>query len=203
VRTRTLAFLAAAVAATSSVANTARADVTSWLAIGGGGTSQLNRDAWRNGDASSRSGAGALTYSVGVGTSPLSSFVIGGLFRGQTFFGLGTDVGLAVRGATGGFARGDWGLALDLGAAWRPWKGGDYGEWPLQGVLTLGAPWGLQVALGTEISSVSGGVPAQGFFAALEIDLLRLTVMRQGATERWWPNPAPAGGHQSASIASW
>jgi len=197
VRTRTLAFLAAAAAVTSSVGTTARADVTSWLAIGGGGALQLNRD------ASSRSGAGALTYSVGVGTSPLSSFVIGGLVRGQTFFGLGTDVGLAVRGATGGFARGDWGVALDLGAAWRPWQGGRYGEWPLQGVLTLGAPWGLQVALGTEISSVSGGVPAQGFFAALEIDLLRLTVMRQGATERWWPNPAPAGGHQSASIASW
>jgi hypothetical protein len=181
-------------AATSSVANTARADVTSWLAIGGGGTSQLNRD------ASSRSGAGALSYSVGVGTSPLSSFVIGGLFRGQTFFGLGTDVGLAVRGATGGFARGDWGLALDLGAAWRPWKGGDYGEWPFQGVLTLGAPWGFQVALGTEISSVSGGVPAQGFFATLEIDLLRLTVMRQAppsAGGRTRPPPAATRAHRS------
>jgi hypothetical protein len=190
VRTRTLAVLAAVVAITCSPARAARADVTSWLAIGGGGASELDRQ------GSTRSGAGALTYSVGVGTSPLSSFVIGGLFRGQTFFGLGTDVGLAVRGATGGFARGDWGVALDLGAAWRPWGGGHYGEWPFQGVFTVGAPWGLQVAIGTEISSVSGGVPAQGFFAALEIDFLRLTVMRQGATERWWPNPLPAGGRE-------
>jgi hypothetical protein len=27
------------------------------------------------------------------------------------------------------------------------------------------------------------------------VDLLRLTVMRQGSSERWWYNPAPAGGH--------
>ncbi len=51
--------------------------------------------------------------------------------------------------------------------------------------------------------SVSEGHPAQGFFAALEIDLLRFTVTRQGSTERWWPNPVPAGGHQSASLTSW
>jgi hypothetical protein len=167
------------------------------MAIGGGGGLQLNRD------SSSHEGAGALTYSLGVGSSPLSSFVLGGLLRGQTFFGLGTDVGLAIRGSTGGFARGDWGVALDLGALWRPWGQGDFGQWPMQGVLTIGAPWGLQLALGTQISSVSGGTPAQGFSAALEIDLLRLTVTRQGATERWWPNPAPAGGHQTASITSW
>ena len=168
------------------------------MAIGGGGASQLNRD------SSSRYFAGSLTYSLGVGSSPLSSVVLGGLFRGQTFFGLGTDLGLAVRASTGGFARGDWGVALDAGAAWRPWRGGSYGDWPIQAVLTVGAPWGLQLALGTEISSVSGGTPAQGFFAALEIDLLRLTVTRQGSTDQWWPNPAPAGGRrQSASIASW
>jgi hypothetical protein len=31
--------------------------------------------------------------------------------------------------------------------------------------------------------------------ALIEIDLLRLTVNRQGDTERYWYNPAPAGGH--------
>lgn len=155
--------------------------------MGGAGATQLNRE------SSSQSAAEALTYSVGVGTTPLAPFVLGGIFRGQTYFGLGTDIGVAIRGATGGFARGEWGLALDAGAAWRSWGSGTYGEWPMQFVLTGGAPWGFQIALGTEISSVSGGTPARGFFAALEIDLLRLTVMRQGSTERWWPNPGHAG----------
>ena len=182
-----------AVAASASVARIARADVSSWMAFGGGTGLQLNRNsAHRDFEAS-------MTYSLGVGSSPVKSFVLGGLLRGQTFINLGTDLGLAVRAATGGFARGDWGVALDAGALWRTWGNGDFGEWPIQGVLTLGAPWGLQLALGGEFTSISGGTPAQGFFAALEIDFLRLTVTRQGSTERWWPNPVPAGGHQSAS----
>jgi hypothetical protein len=167
----------------------ARGDVTSWLAVGGGATVQRNRL------SATSDLAPALTYSLGVGSSPTSPVVIGGLARGTTYFGLGTDVGLAARISTGGFARGDWGVALDAGAVWRPWRSGVYGEWPLQGVVTVAAPWGLQIGAGAELSSASGGRPAQGFFAALEIDLLRLTVMRQGSTERWWYNPAPAGGH--------
>jgi hypothetical protein len=208
VRTRSFAlaaFLAPAVVASiACCAPDARADVSSWLAVGGGATAQENRD------TSHRDSAGSFTYTIGVGSSPLSSVVVGGVLRGQIFFGLGTDLGLSARVATGGFARGDWGLALDAGVLWRPWRQGDYGEWPVQGVLTLGAPWGLQLAAGADLWSVSGGTQAQGFFAALEIDLLRFTVTRQGATERWWPNPAPAGGHPagdepkpSASILSW
>jgi hypothetical protein len=166
------------------------------MALGGGYTAQ------RNASTATRDRATAMTYSIGVGSSPLAPMVFGGLFRGQTFFGLGTDIGVAARAATGGFARGNWGLALDAGALWRPWRGGSYGEWPLQGVLTGGSPWGFQIALGAELTSVSRGTAAQGFFAALEIDLLRLTVMRQGPTERWWPNPAPAGGHQGTPTAS-
>jgi hypothetical protein len=115
--------------------------------------------------------------------------------------GLGTDLGVALRVATGGFARGDWGLALDAGALWRPWRGGSYGEWPLQAVLTGGCPWGVQLAAGAELWSVAGGTPAQGFFGAIELDLLRLTLMRQGSTERWWPNPSPAGGHLQTAHA--
>src|SRR4029077_2180706 len=103
-----------------------RADVSSWMAVGGGGSAQVNHD------TSSREFAPAFTYSLGVGSSPLSSLVLGGLLRGQTTFGLGTDLGVAVRGSTGGFARGDWGLALDAGALWRPWRGGSYGQWPIQ-----------------------------------------------------------------------
>jgi hypothetical protein len=186
-----LSFAAAALIPSTS----AHADVTSWLAVGGGGASE------RNQPSSTRSFAAAMTYSVGVGSTPLAPLVLGGLFRGRTLFGLGTDLGLAVRAATGAFARGDWGLALDAGVLWRPWRSGSYGEWPLQAVLTGGSPWGLDLAVGTELWSVDGRTPAQGFFAALEIDLLRLTVMRQGATERWWPNPNPAGGRKTAALA--
>jgi hypothetical protein len=183
------ALAVAAVAGVSALAADARADVSSWMAVGGGGGAQVNHD------TSSRDFAPSFTASLGVGSSPIASLVLGGLLRSQTFFGLGTDLGLAVRGSTGGFARGDWGLALDAGALWRPWRDGSYGRWPIQAVLTVGSPWGLQLALGGELSSVSGGTPAQGFFASLEIDLLRLTVTRQGSSERWWPNPSPAGGH--------
>jgi hypothetical protein len=187
-------FLALALAATVSPfvlpSRSALAqEPTSWLAVGGGGAVQ------RNHETSSETWTGSLVYSLGVGTSPLGSVVVGGLLRGQTFFGLGTDLGLAIRVSSGGFARGEWGFAIDAGAAWRGWKGGEYGQWPVQVTLTGGAPWGFQLVLGTEITSVAGQTPAQGFFAALEIDLLRLTVMRQGSTEGWWPNPGHAGQH--------
>jgi hypothetical protein len=145
-----------------------------------------------------------MTYALGVGTSPLSPFVVGVLYRGTTMFGLGTDLGGAVRLATGAFARGNWGLALDLGVAWRGWRGGDYGSAPLQGVLTFGSPWGLQLAVGTQLWAIDGNTPAQGAFAALELDLMRLTLMRQGGSERWWPNPNPAGGHEKhVSLLAW
>jgi hypothetical protein len=119
-------------------------------------------------------------------------------------FGLGTDVGAALRLATGAFARGNWGLALDAGVAWRSWGSGAFGDSPLQGVLTFGSPWGFQIAAGAQVGSLDGGVSAQGFFAALEIDLLRLSLMRQGPSERWWPNPNPAGGREkTVSLLGW
>jgi hypothetical protein len=173
----------------------ARADVTSWMSVGGGYSGQA-----RHGNPSFDT-AGALSYSIGVGSSPTGSLVFGGLIRGTTMFGLGTDFGPMFRAATGGFARGEWGAALDLGALWRTWGDDAYGTFPLEGVLTLGAPWGLQLALGVQASSAIDQTPSEGFFAALEIDLLRLTVMRQGPSERWWPNPAPAGGHPDAPDA--
>jgi hypothetical protein len=186
------------VAALALSARDARADVSSWLAVGGGATAQLAQG------ATTRDVAGTLTYSVGVGSSPMAPFVLGVLYRGTTMFGLGTDLGAAVRVATGGFARGNWGLALDAGVAWRTWGSGTYGDSPLQGVLTFGSPWGLQLAAGAELWTLDGGVSAQGFFAALEIDLLRFTLMRQGSTERWWPNPNPAGGREkTVSLLSW
>jgi hypothetical protein len=186
------------VGALALFAGDARADVSSWLAVGGGASAQLAQG------ATTRDVAGTFTWSVGVGSSPLKPFVLGVLYRGTTFVGFGTDLGAAVRAATGSFARGSWGLALDAGVAWRTWGSGAYGDSPLQGVLTFGSPWGLQLAAGAELWTLDGGVSAQGFFAALEIDLLRLTLMRQGASERWWPNPNPAGGHEkTVSLLAW
>jgi hypothetical protein len=185
-----LAFLLVSTVLLSS--GPALADVSSWLAVGGGAAIQRNRP------SATRDVAAAFTYSVGVGSSPLAPLVLGAIARGTTMFGLGTDLGVALRAATGGFARGDWGVALEAGALWRPWRDGTYGEWPVQGVVTGGSPWGLALAAGAELWSVDGGTAAQGFFAVLEIDLLRLTLMRQGGTERWWPNPNPGGGRKLA-----
>lgn len=191
---RTQLFLACLLAAAvGTVCPDARADVTSWLAVGGGYALERDRHAGYNNFVPT------MTYTVGVGSSPLSSVVVGGLVRGTTFFGLGTDLGVGVRAATGGFARGDWGGAIELGAIWRYWRHGDFGEWPLQAVLTLGSPWGFQVAAGMEFATLDGARAALGGFAVLELDLLRLTVMRQGGTERWWYNPSPAGGHMAGA----
>jgi hypothetical protein len=190
----------AVTAAVALCASPARADVSSWLALGAGAAGQYAHG------ASSPDGAPVMTYSIGVGTSPRAPFVFGVLYRGTTMFGLGTDAGGALRLATGAFARGDWGLAIDLGAAYRGWSGsngGSYGAAPAQGVVTFGSPWGLQLAVGAQAFALDGGVAAEGGFAALEIDLLRFTVMRQGPSERWLPNPNPAGGREKASLLSY
>lgn len=174
----------------------ARADVTSFLSAGGGYGLQ------RDGIAKSSDGAGAASFALGVGTDPLRKVVLAGMFRSTTSFGLGTDLSLAARVTTGGFARGDWGLALDFGPGWRSFGSGEYGRWPLFAQLTAGAPWGLQLGVGAQFLKVGGDDPsATGFMAVLEVDLLRLTVMRQGSSDKWWPNPAPAGGKVVGKLA--
>lgn len=175
-------------AATVAAASPAAADVSSWLAVGGGYGLEHNAVASRTDRAT------ALGFSLGVGSSPRNPVVVGGMLRTMTFFTLGTDLSLAARVASGGFARGQWGLAVDVGAAGRWWKQGDYGSYPLQGIVTLGAPWGLQLALGAHFWSIGGDPVARGGFAMFEVDLLRLTVMRHGATDRLWYNASPAGG---------
>jgi hypothetical protein len=167
----------------------ARADLSSWLSFGGGGGFE------RNSAASSSDGAGVFSAAIGVGTSPRKSLVVGGLFRSTTYVGLGTDIGIGPRFATGGFARGQWGTALDIGILARTWRDGNYGNYPLQGVFTIGAPWGFQLGLGVQAFSVDGEKQTFGGFAVLEIDILRLTVMRQGKTDLTWWNASPVGGH--------
>jgi hypothetical protein len=167
----------------------AHAEPTSWLAVGGGYGFE------RSDSAARLDRAAAMSVSVGVGTSPANRFVVGGILRSVTYFSLGTDLSIAPRIATSGFARGDWGLALDAGVAARWWGGGDYGRYPLQFMVTGGAPWGIQLGVGTDIWNLSGAPFARGAVAILELDLLRLTVMRSGKTESYWPNSSPAGGH--------
>ena len=176
--------------ATLACAGSARADITSWLALGGGAGVQRS-DASGNVDA-----APNFSASIGVGSSPIPPVIVGGVFRTIVHFGLGTDISLAARVATRGFVRGGFGLAIDVGPAYRYWRGGDYGRYPIQGVLTIGLPAGLQVGLGGHIWSIDnlgGAAPsAMGGFAVLELDLLRLTLMRKDNLE-YWPNPSAAG----------
>ena len=173
----------------------ARADVSSWFTAGGGYSYQYGAER----EAYDR--ATALSFSVGVGTSPLGSVVVGGLVRSTTYFSLGTDLGLSARVATGGFARGQWGLAFDVGPGLRAWKlATNYGHWPLHAMLVAGGPWGLQLGVGADFLSLDGGPSARGAVALLEIDLLRLTVMRQGSTDRYWENPSPAGGRAPRDV---
>ncbi len=189
---RSLAFAAALGAGLCSLhafSAEAHADTSSWL-TGGGGYGFQHSDSRGAFDRAS-----ALSFSIGVGTQPTSSIVVGGLLRTTTYFSLGTDLGLSARIASGSFARGQWGLAFDFGPGWRSWgRGADYGRFPLHAMIVGGAPWGLQLGIGGDIWSIGGAPAAQGAVAILEIDLLRLTVMRQGSTDRWWENPSPAGG---------
>jgi len=189
----TLPFSLAAIGAVASFTlvsteRAANADVTSWFAVGGGFGLE------RNGVSDSSDSAGALTASFGVGTSSNAPIVVGGIARGVTYLSLGSDVGIAARVTTGGFSRGEWGLAFDAGVVARLWKTGEHGRTPLQAVVTLGMPWGPQVAVGAQFLSLAGETGTLGGFAVLEIDLLRLTVMRKGSTDAFWFNPSPAGG---------
>lgn len=150
--------------------------MSSWLFAGGGfgSLSQGGR----------QEGAGALRLQLGTGTSPDAAFVLGGVAHTLSFFGEGTDLALSLRGATGGFARGDWGFALDAGGYQRFWGVGSSG---LLGSVSLGAPFGLQAVLDFEM----GTNDARTFAAFLGVDLLRLTVYRTVGTESY-PNPLPA-----------
>jgi hypothetical protein len=170
-------------------AGDAAADVSSWLSVGGGYGLK------HNDNTGSFARATSASFAVGVGSDPTNSFVVGGILRSTTYFSLGTDLGLSARFATGGFARGQWGLAVDAGPMWRSFGSGEYGRWPISAMLIGGAPWGLQLAVGGELLRIAGNdAQARGLVALLEVDLLRLTVMRHGTTDRYWENPSPAGG---------
>ncbi len=155
----------------------ARADVSSWLYVGGG-ASRLDDTSLQP------SIVPDLQLDTGLGTSPADAFIFGGLLRSHTHFGRGTDLGLLLRGATHGFVNGDWGLAVDIGPYQRWWGAGSSGFW---GGLSLGAPWGITVSANAGM----GSNQAQTFSLTLGIDLARLTVYRTTG-QQWWRNPFPA-----------
>jgi len=197
---RTLPALVAATAAATFLTSTAHAEPSAWLSGGAGlaiqqraTTLDASGVALPSGEAGTETRP-AMSFALGVGTTPAARFVVGGVFRVTTFFAQGTDVSIGPRFATGGFARGDFGLALDLGVAFRTYKDGIYGRVPVQAVVLFGVPFGLQAGLGVQAFSLDGGNQTAGAFAMIELDVLRLTVLRQGSSTRFWENPSPLGG---------
>jgi hypothetical protein len=171
-----------------AVARPALADPTTWLALGGG----LSLDHSTVTKATNFDPAFSAT--MGVGTSPVHSWVIGGVFRSLSRFNEGGDISLALRVTTGSFSRGDWGFGFDLGPGLRLWGNNAFGTFPLEGVVLLGAPWGFQVSLGADIVNLEGTPSSLGGYAVIEFDLLRFTLNRQGSTDAYWKNPLPLGG---------
>ena len=155
----------------------ARADVSSWVYVGGGASSLKQRNLDLKVDPT-------LSIDTGLGTSPAHPFVVGGLFKLQALFGNGADLGLSLRVASQGFVTGRFGLALDAGPYRRFWGEGSTGG---QAALSLGAPWGITLSLGGGV----GSNDARQFGATLGVDFARLTVYRLSG-ENWFPNPHPA-----------
>lgn len=183
----------------TAVAPSARADVASWAFVGAG-YSRVQET--RVGEGSDFS---ALLFNAGFGTSPAAPWVLGGVFQGGANFGFGSEWGGALRVTTGGYSRGTWGLALDVGPQYRV---GAHAGVIGSTRLSLGGPWGLVLNGGASY----GADEVATFTVALGFDFARLTVHRSSGLD-WWPNPFPSPPreddtlpHQEAragSIFSW
>lgn len=160
-----------------AVAGHARADVSSWAYVGSGASALEQRGLKLKMDPT-------LAIETGVGTAPSQRFIVGGMVKFQTFFGDGTDLGLALRVATQSFVTGKFGLALDAGGYRRFWGARSSGG---QFALVFGAPWGITLSVGGGV----GSHDARQIGATLGIDFARLTVYRLSG-ESWFPNPHPA-----------
>jgi hypothetical protein len=159
------------------VTSDARADVSSWLFLGGGAS-------WLDQQGQTAETQPMFQLDTGLGSPPRHAIIVGGLGRLQTHFGSGTDLGLALRIATHGFVNGGWGVALDPGLYQRWWGEGSTG---FNGMLALGAPWGVTLGLSASL----GSDDARGFSGVIGIDLARLTIYRTSGTS-YWKNTFPA-----------
>jgi hypothetical protein len=155
----------------------ARADVASWIYVGGGAT-------WLEQDGLSSRVAPTMAIETGIGTPATNPLTVGGMFKITTLFGEGADLGLALRVASRGFVTGGFGLALDAGPYQRFWGEGSTGG---HAALVLGAPWGITLSVGGGF----GTNDARQLGATLGLDFARLTVHRL-AGENWFQNPHPA-----------
>lgn len=155
----------------------ARADVASWVYVGGGLATVEQRGLERQVDP-------MIAIDAGMGSTPKNLLVVGGMLKLQTLLGDGTDLGLSLRLATRGFVTGGFGLALDAGPYQRFWGEGSTGG---QAALVLGAPWGITLSVGGGL----GSNDAHHLGATLGLDFARLTVHRL-AGQNWFPNPHPA-----------
>jgi hypothetical protein len=126
----------------------------------------------------------ALTFDMGIGTTPDGPVIVGGLLRVQPLLGNWTDLAILARAATHGFQASAFGLAVDAGVFARFWGEKCAG---FMGELTLGAPLGFQLS----IQAMVGTKSTLGFGAVAGIDLLRLTLYRQTMLDHW-QNPSPA-----------
>ena len=154
----------------------AAAQASSWLYVGGG--SGMLDFSTREGDQLKQP---VLQVDSGLGSSATHPVVVGALFRGQAYFGSGIDLAVLARAVSRGFARGDFGLGLDVGAYQRWWGSGSTG---VTGNLVLGGPWGLTLLGGASVGSGDQKL----YFASLGIDLARLTVHRHTGLD-WFANP--------------
>ena len=155
----------------------ARADVSSWVFVGGGASRLEQRGL-------AATVMPAMRLQLGLGGPPSNSIIFGGLFSLEPNFGHGSDLALLFRSATRGYVNGTYGLALDLGPYERFWGEKSVGG---AGTLWLGAPWGLALGINASV----GSHEARGFSGILGIDFARLTVYRTSGTN-WFPNPFPA-----------
>lgn len=156
----------------------ARADVSSWVYVGGG----LSRV-----DAGGTDDYAALALDSGLGTPATAPVVVGLGFHGTGHFGYGLDLGGALRIAMSSYARGNFGVGLDLGPQYR--FGDDDGTRGAARLL-LGAPWGVAATVGGSY----GKDEVKTFTVTLGLDFARLTVHRETGLN-WFPNPerSPAG----------
>jgi hypothetical protein len=150
----------------------ARAQASSFLYVGGG-SGMLDR-----GETETQP---LIQVDAGLGTSSRSPVVVGGLFRAQGYLGRGMDLGIVSRIVSSGFARGDYGVGVDLGVAQRWWGETATG---FSGSVVLGGPWGLTLNLGATLAARE----QRTLFASLGVDLARLTVHRHTGLS-WMPNP--------------
>ena len=171
-----LAARAALAALAALWPSAAAAQATSWLYVGGG-AGVIDQQQQQQTQP-------ALQLDTGLGTSATHPVVLGALFRAQAYFGSGIDLAMVARGVSRGFARGEFGLGLDVGVYQRWWGVDSTG---VIGNLVLGGPWGLTLLGGATVGSGDQRL----YFASLGLDLARLTVHRHSGLD-WFANPMRA-----------